>query len=348
MGATIKTYCIACDDDVEANIVEKADSLTIRSENVEYTASIAKCPRCGSEIGDSSIEAENLERAYGAYRIAHGLVSPGEISDLRRETGLSLREFSRFLGFGEQTAAKYEGGAIPDLLHSNTIRMASQPEGAVMLLEMNRGALSQQSINKVENYIERIAEGSRASALWQPIAFPIGGLGDAPSSKNGYRALDFDRVAALASMLAGRCTDLYKTKFQKAMFFCDFSAFERFGRSITGLAYAHADYGPIVNAYESVIGLLVSRGYLVKKPRGWGEVLEPADSAPAELTADEAALVSEVVEFVDSFPSATELSCFSHNLEAWSTTASGQVIDYGINHGEVSAAISERLSTSRA
>ena len=44
--------------------------------------------------------------------------------------GSSSAEFSLFLGFGEQTVAKYEAGTLPDELHSNTMRMASTKEGA--------------------------------------------------------------------------------------------------------------------------------------------------------------------------------------------------------------------------
>lgn len=38
-----------------------------------------------------------------------------EFANLQNGADLSLREFSRFLGFGEQTAARYEKGALPNL-----------------------------------------------------------------------------------------------------------------------------------------------------------------------------------------------------------------------------------------
>jgi len=53
--------------------------------------------------------------------------------------GSSSAEFSLFLGFGEQTVAKYEAGTLPDELHSNTMRMASTKEGAAGLFGLAAG-----------------------------------------------------------------------------------------------------------------------------------------------------------------------------------------------------------------
>lgn len=80
--------------------------------------------------------------------------------------GLSLREFSKFLGFGEQTTAKYEKGSIPDLLHSNTIRMASNVNGAKLLFQMNGQSLNQSSQQRIRSYIQRLEEGDDISEIW--------------------------------------------------------------------------------------------------------------------------------------------------------------------------------------
>lgn len=72
-----------------------------------------------------------------------------EFANLQNGAGLSLREFSRFLGFGEQTAARYEIGALPNLLHSNTLEMAYNPEGSSLYL--NGEALSGESRGEVQS-----------------------------------------------------------------------------------------------------------------------------------------------------------------------------------------------------
>ena len=344
MSDYLATYCIECDEPVDARMERRTENLTIRNERVSYAAEVAVCPHCHSVIGDSRLEEGNLNRAYETYRAEHGLVSAKDIADLRSDIGLSLREFSRFLGFGEQTAARYEKGALPDLLHSNTVKMASSPEGASLLLDLNREALSDESCEKVQSYIRKLQSGSKPSHFLIDLSSLLD-EGSSPSRVNGYRRLDKKRVAAVVIRLAQQCDDLFKTKLQKGMFFCDFLSCERTGRSITGLQYAHADYGPIIDHYDSYIAYLVDRGYIEMIPCGWGEVVSPAGKAPQVLSPEEEALVDEVAMFVNSFFSANEISNYSHTLASWSSTNNGELINYNTNHGEITEAIERRMRT---
>lgn len=91
------------------------------------------------------VEAESTE-----------IVSAKYVIDLRKRIGLSVREFSRFLGFGEQTAARYERGSVPDTLHSNTIRLASDADGARLLLALNRRQMREESVRRIEEYIAEL------------------------------------------------------------------------------------------------------------------------------------------------------------------------------------------------
>lgn len=342
MSDLFATYCIECDRPVDAAIEQRTEALTVRGEAVSYMAEVAVCPHCGSVIGDSRLEEGNLDRAYESYRASHDLVSAKEISALREGMGLSLREFSRFLGFGEQTAARYEKGALPDLLHSNTVKMASNPDGAALLLELNGAALSDDSRNKVKAYIRRLSSGSWSAHF----LISLSSLFDedsAPSRINGYREPSRERIAALVVRLAEKCDNLFKTKLQKGMFFCDFLSCELLGRSITGLRYAHADYGPIMDDYDMHIAYLEKSGYVRLVPNGWGEVVSPVGDAPQVLSSKEEELIDKVARFVNSFSSATEISEYSHTLSAWSNTNSGELIEYNANHGEIAEAIERRM-----
>ena len=104
---TLNTYCPECDREVEARLEQRVETLPVKGEQTSYDAESAIGPHCGEVIGDSRIEEGNLRRAYSAYCVAHGLMAPDEVKELRNSYGLSLREFSKFLGFGEQTIARY-------------------------------------------------------------------------------------------------------------------------------------------------------------------------------------------------------------------------------------------------
>ncbi len=337
----IDTYCPECDESVRAEIVERAGTLPVKGEPVEYQSHVAVCPNCGAEIGDSRVEQENFDAAFGIYCRRHGLVTRDEIAQLRRSIGISVREFSRFLGFGEQTAARYEAGSVPDTMHSNTMRMAANVDGARMLLDLNGKSMSQKSIERVESYIGRLETGEEPSNLWY--AF-LGAREDGMTEFNGYRAVDYRRVAALVRIIAERCQDLFKTKLQKAMFFCDFYAFEKNGRALTGMTYAHANYGPVMEDYDMWLKKLEMSGAVNVVPYGdWGEVVTADGAETRVFSAEELAMISTVCNFVNTFGSAREISDYSHKLTAWRETGSGKLISYQSCNYEVAAAVESRL-----
>lgn len=338
---SIETYCPSCDSDVTATITERLETLSVRGCPTEYVSHVAVCPLCGNDIGDMAVDSRNLKAAYDAYRLANHVMSPEQIRSLRETYGMSLREFSRFLGFGEQTVAKYERGTLPDKSHSNMLALAETSDGANFLLGCNAGSLSDDSIRKVENFIQR--KQVERDPFFDFADYMNEALNAPPSRENGYRRRDDSRVSALVCSISSRCTDLFKTKLQKAMFFCDFLACERFGCSLTGLRYAHADYGPIVDGYDYLLGNLEHQGIIKREERGDGEIIVPLLDRDSDFTSEELDLVNEVARFVNSFRYAKDISDYSHTLVSWRNTPSGKTIHYNMNMGEISEAVSRRL-----
>ena len=345
MDEIMNTYCLHCDKPVDAAIKKMNDSLSVRGRVIEYEADVLHCPHCGSLISDSRVESENLKAAYAVYGTEHRIPLPAEITELRERYGLSLREFSRFLGFGEQTVARYERGALPDEAHAYALRQAESIEGARSLLEANQAKLSERSVQKVEQFIERSRPSETVYATFPiPLLSLEARAPKTPCRANGYRVLDVGRVAGLAQLLAAKCTDLYKTKFQKAMFFCDMLACEQLGRSLTGLQYAHADFGPIIDGKDEVVCRLEHDGFLSSMEKGWGEVLEPGEAiAEAEFDDAELALIDQVANFVNSFSTAAEICEFSHTLDAWKSTKNGERIDYNVDPDGIGALMQVEL-----
>lgn len=339
---TIATYCPECDREVKAPIERRTETLPVKGESTSYEAEVAVCPFCGEIIGDSRVEGKNLRRAYSAYCSAHGLMTPDEVRGLRNGYGLSLREFSKFLGFGEQTVARYEAGAIPDDSHNTMLMLAATASGAASLLSVREGQLSEKVVVAVRRFIVR--ESSRVGDTSDLAArqWPFEKMFE-PTDLNGNRALDMDRVTAVVCELASRCVDLYKTKLQKAMFFTDFLCYSRTAQSMTGLAYAHADYGPVMDGRDRIISILQDGGAIELVPKGWGEVVVPKCGPTGVLSADEIQLINEVAEFVNTFENAADISSFSHGLDAWRNTASGQPIGYAANAVQVADAIERRM-----
>ena len=342
MTEYVDTYCPECDAEVHACLYDQPATLSVRGEKVDYIAAVAVCPTCGEFIGDARIEGSNLERAYDTYRRLHGILSPMEVKALRSSYGLSLREFSRFLGFGEQTAYRYEHGDIPDQPHNTTMLSARTIDGARLLLSQNQRKLSDRSIKRIEQRIQAMIDGT-AKRTWARRTLEDREA-DGPSAANGYRRLDLNRVAALVYELASRCRDLYWTKLQKAIFFTDMICYERYSCSLTGLSYAHATYGPVMDRKDEVRCILVDRGIIDFRECGWGEILVPLQSNGLLFNAEEMALIDDIVRFVNTFSAASELSDFSHKLKCWDGSVDGQIIEYTRDDGEVGTAMHERMN----
>lgn len=340
---TLNTYCPECDREVDARLEHRLETLPVKGESTSYDAETAVCPRCGEVIGDSRVEEGNLRRAYSAYCAAHGLMAPDEVKELRNSYGLSLREFSKFLGFGEQTIARYESGAIPDDSHNTMLKLASTAEGAASLLSVRESQLSGRTVSAVRRFVESRTPLSGLAAAFAACQRPPQEM-MTPSGRNGFRSFSMERVAAVVCELAARCKDLYKTKLQKAMFFTDFLCYARTSRSMTGLAYAHADYGPVMDGRDRIVAELQDAGFVELTEKGWGEVVVPVCCPEGILSEDEIRLVDEVADFVNTFGTSSEISTFSHELDAWSGTDSGQFIEYDSNAEQVEAAIARRMA----
>ena len=340
MANTFETYCPICDLEVTAFLERREGALRIRGELTTYDEKVAICPNCGEVIGDSRLESENLERAYATYRAAHAIVTPDELRALRAAYGLSTREFSRFLGFGEQTEHRYETGSIPERAHNNAIRQAMTASGASALLASNEDRISPKSVTAVRAYINTLS--CEYDSGW--VSLPLYDPSDqSPSPSNGFRAWDLQRITELTTILASRCTALFVTTYHQAMFFADSLCYERTSRSLTGLTYAHGYYGPMINNRDGLMYKLRSSGVIELDQQGDGEVIRPLAKPQGLFSKKELGVIGDVVRFVNSFPSASALSSYSHSLSAWANTANEQVVDYTKAAGEVERAVRARL-----
>lgn len=338
---TLNTYCTECDREVNVRIEHCDDTMRIRGHEVPFDSEIAICPNCGAAIADSRIEGRNLAAAYSAYRTANHLLSPKEVREIRNRYGMSLRDFSRFLGFGEQTVARYESGALQDEAHDWMMRLAAKPAGASMLLDIRRNQLPERIIESAECFIA--SQPSRRLKTidlnWPPLdAFT-------PSRANGYRPFDWERASAAVVALAHRCKKLYKTKLQKAMFFLDYYCFGQTSSSLTGIAYAHAYYGPVINDKDTLLYTLQQRGEIELIQNEWGEIVRPLVNSDETFDEGELDFINLIAKFVDTFDTASEISDFSHSLAAWKETKNGEAIDYPKYAEEIVKAVDRRIVT---
>ncbi len=324
------TFCSQCMKETDVHIEDRRETLPVRGEDIEVEARVAVCSSCGEDVWLDELEDETLRRAYTEYRRRHGLLQPEEMQRIRRRWGLGRRAFALLLGWGEITLHRYETGSLQDSAHDLQLRMAERPENLRMLLKANGGRLTVRQRETVELQLEDAdpitddcsCEDEDFERLLSRRA--EGGFGgNAPLSLTKVREM----IAYFASL-----PDMYVTKLAKLMFYADFLHYREHTTSISGIAYAHAPWGPIPDQYDRIRADAVESSLVAIEERFYGdkpvEVLRAQRRPDMSVFSSSEAVAVETIERLLSHMSSRELSEMSHEEVAWSMTANGERIPY--------------------
>lgn len=339
----IETYCPECDNPVTARLEKAIGHTSVRGVEVSCEVTHAICPNCGRVIGDARIEKDNLKNAFNAYRELKGMMSVAQMKSLRNSYGLSLREFSKFLGFGEQTYARYERGSLPDDAHYALIAQATTTEGAKHLLSLHADGLSPSAVLAIKKYIENGA-GIKGIVYQLSISRTVESLLESGITSPCSTTFDRGHIDSIIYYLSTKVHDLFWTKLQKILFYADAFSYEKRAIGITGLSYSHATFGPIVHSKDELYVLISHSDSLSVEERGRGEIIKPVNEPDMTLSCEEIEVLDKVIEFVNTFKSTTEVSEYSHQLSCWKDTVNGEPIDYTSCSSEIVLSIENRLS----
>lgn len=329
-------FCPKCDSRVETEVTEVTVPLTVKKVDVCARQLRAVCPRCGEAIADEEITRLNLESAFAAYRAKTKLLSPHEIRESYAQYGLTQKSFAALLNLGGATLSRYEHGALQTKQIDVAIRQASQPENMLALLDEHGGEIPMSQADSARRKALAILanEANGCKSDKSPIGnFRLTLSDEPPSELNGFRKLDWDRVAQMAVYMTQHCANLGRTKLNKALFYADFSCFADTACSMSGLAYARATHGPIVDQYDMVFGQLVRQGHLCEELVSYGPIDAAAFKTEEEFddslfTSQELRILERVAAFVNSFGTAKELSEYSHQEKLWMESDDGKPLSY--------------------
>ena len=138
----MRMICGNCEKECESYIKTIKEVYPVKGEDIEVEANVRFCEHCGEAMFDVKLDGENLQRAYRIYRERHHLLQPEQIKEIRTRYGLSQVAFSRVLGMGDKTIARYENGSIADKAQNNIIELASDQYIFMKLLTKNKESIS--------------------------------------------------------------------------------------------------------------------------------------------------------------------------------------------------------------
>jgi putative zinc finger/helix-turn-helix YgiT family protein len=145
-----KSYCSACEKEQLFQTINKNASFNVRNVLVSAIIEIRLCSVCGNELFDEELEQKNEKIVFSSYRHMMNLLNPEEIKAIRDKYGLSQQLFSRLLGFGDKTIARYESGSIQDLSHDLLIRLANDRSCFALMFTLMMPVFTPKQVAKIK------------------------------------------------------------------------------------------------------------------------------------------------------------------------------------------------------
>jgi len=227
-------------------IQTEVQTLTFRKEVFTVKQRFYLCVDTGERFTSTEMDELNLSLVYNAYRAKHHISSPEEIKKTREKYGLSAVKMSEILGFGPNSYGLYERGEIPSLANSKLLKLASDPESFLQLVndwEIDNSSTKSKLLDKVCKMID---EESETDFLENYL------IGKSKFSElTGYRKPSLTRLKEMVVFFAHKVPS-YKTKMNKLLFYADFKCFRDLGVSMSGTQYKAIPYGPVPNKFQTL------------------------------------------------------------------------------------------------
>lgn len=151
----MKGFCPNCFKEVELEIETRLETYPVKGEPTTVEAQVCVCPDCKNDVWVTEYDEANLERANNVYKKKHGLLLPSRIKQIREGYGLTQTAFSKILGFGEKTIARYENGYIQDEAHNNLLLLVSDVDNFCDLYRRQKGKLTTAEQRQFEGKVRR-------------------------------------------------------------------------------------------------------------------------------------------------------------------------------------------------
>jgi hypothetical protein len=122
------------------------------------------------------------------------------------------------------------------------------------------------------------------------------------------------------------------TKLNKILFYADFLAYRKLGRSITGQKYQKLEWGPAPKRIVPVIDEMVREGRCAWAERNYSgfelrKLIPLREPTVSVFTAEELDIVRTVIDDLRDL-NATEVSDLSHRFAGWQAAEIGEEIPY--------------------
>lgn len=318
------TQCPACEKNTGMEIITRPEDFEIKGEKVSIKIKLYHCKECGAEISAPKELGDPFKTAYQEYRKRKGMIQPDSILALRKKYGLTQKELSSLLGFGEITLSRYENGSLQDQAHDNILKLAMNPSNLLELVNQNKDAIGSEKFDHLQEQLRN------ELSLCQTVEAVLNS--SEMNEYSGYTSLNINKLIEVIKLLCFN-REIFKTKLMKLLFYSDFAFFKVANRSITGLQYIHLTHGPVPDRYELILGAIMQIDpSITLEPREIGEysgeVVQIAEPPTVSfLSNDEKKIITEISKKYSIYTS-KDISVKSHAEAAYKKTKDRERISY--------------------
>lgn len=274
------------------------------------------CEDCKESMTTTEVDEKNIAQIYNQYREKHGILFPEEITLIREKYGLSKRKMSLILGWGENTYALYEKGAMPNESHSNLLELIKDPEQFRKIVKKSIGVvLTEKEADKIFKSID-ILTGETIDE-WSLITQP-----ESINRFTGYKKPDIEKLAHMILFFLNHNVN-YLVRLNKHLFYSDFHAFKTNLRSISGYIYAAIPMGPVLDHYKTIFDYLETQEYFSTEPSFTNESGSEIEKLIPEKPFDPSLFTENEIEIMERIAnhfrgqSVKEIVEFSHQEPGW-------------------------------
>jgi len=333
----VKYSCPICEKVHKVKVYQEPTKALIKKQPIEYLETYYYCPISEEEFYPSQILDNNLLEARDNYRKENNLLTSSEIKEIRKFYGLSQKEFSNILGWGDITIQRYESKSIQEETYNEMIKRAKEnPLFLYEELKKHKDRFEDNRYREIENLLKDEIKRKQVSYFKKESLKALYLDYEKPSDFNGNKILDLDKIEQMLRFFSQFGRNLFKVKLMKLFWYSDVYHYKEYGVSISGLVYEHLLYGAVPIGYNEILyafnnSILIKEEHLGCKDNGEEMIanriinlkkIDKTKLEPSEITALET--VNRKFKDLGS----TAISKIMHEEEAYKNTSDGDLISF--------------------
>lgn len=319
--------CLACMENHEVPTVQVTDTEIFKDTTVSFAATYEYCSRADQYLEDEEMIRANSLAMKDAYRQNAGMLTSREIQEIRQQYGVSQKDFSEILGWGQATITRYENHQVQDRAHDDILRkISADPKWFIEMLHRAQGRITSKASAKYLQAAQN--QFSQHQPQYFKDSFYAAYANYTDKLLTGGIQLNLDKVVDMINYCACKTNNLYKVKLMKLLWYADTLHFKRHGKAISGLVYKSLPMGAVPLNHECILELVgVTFDYMEYAERQAYRIIPPQCFQADKLGKSEIEALNKVLEQLGHLTT-TEIVDTMHKEEAYKQTLPNTIIPF--------------------